>query len=358
MFNNKLFAGKLAGIKPYAVNTGKYAVRLDANESYFALPKEVSDDFARVFRKVDLNRYPDPDANALCEAFGEYYGIRRETLCAGNGSDEIISILMNGFADKGDTVMTFTPDFSMYAFYAGLAELEVLSCPKDPITLQVDFERADAMLTENKVRFVIFSNPCNPTGRLEKKADIALLAEKHKDTLFVVDEAYMDFAACDMPNESFLKDVTDYENIIVLKTLSKALGAAALRCGFVVADPEFIGMFSAVKSPYNVNSITQAYGEALLCHKELLRKSTQALVDSRKMLVSALSEMHIAPIADMYTNFVYFETPRAKEIYEALAANGILVRYFSIGGGALRITAGSPQENEMLIKALKDTVAF
>lgn len=356
MFNKELFAKKLESLEPYKVDTNQYKARLDANESFIPMSEELRDRFAEIIKKVDFNRYPDPDATALCKAFAQFYGINAENVAAGNGSDEIISILMNGFMDKGETVMTFAPDFSMYKFYAELAELKTVSSAKKCGTLQIDFDDADKTIKENGVKLVIFSNPCNPTGRIEKKSDIKALAEKNPDTIFIVDEAYMDFAEKLSESQSFLKDVQNYSNIIVLKTLSKALGSAALRLGFIVGDNSVINMFRAVKSPYNVNSVSQALGEAVLKEKKFLGNCIWTVTNNRKKLFDVISAQNITDadkLYDMYTNFVFFESPKAEEIYNELKKSGILVRYFKIGEGALRITAGSDDENILLLEEMK-----
>lgn len=355
MFNERLFAEKLSGLTPYAVDTAHYALRLDANESCFSLPEELADSFSEALRRLDFNRYPDPAASELCEAFAAYYGLRKENVCAGNGSDEILSILMNGFVDKGGAVMTLSPDFSMYAFYASLAELKVIDCPKRA-DLQIDFDAASALIRAQNVRLCVFSNPCNPTGRIEAKADIVRLAASFPDTLFVVDEAYMDFAGEKRESESFLRDVTDYENIIVLKTLSKALGAAALRLGFLVADERFCRMFAAVKSPYNVNSVSQAFGTAVLQRPGLLRERTAYITRAATGLRAALIDASLAEMPPLYTNFVYYRTPNARETYEYLKQNGVLIRYFE-SQSALRITTGTSAQNETLISLLTQRAA-
>lgn len=352
MFNKNLFAKKLKNLEPYKVDTNIYRARLDANESFIGASQEILNSFTSILRKTDFNRYPDPDAARVCEAFADFYGIDSANVAAGNGSDEIISILMNGFADKNDCVMTFTPDFSMYNFYAQLAELECVSLPKTKDSLQIDFDAADYLVKQKKAKICIFSNPCNPTGRIEKKSDIAKLASDNPETLFVVDEAYMDFALERANAESFLKDVTNYPNIIVLKTLSKALGSAALRVGFVVADKVFCDMFKAVKSPYNLNAVSQSFAEAILKNKSMLNSCIQKIVSSRDELFDEIVALGIAKPEKMYTNFIFFETPRATEIFESLKKDGILVRKFAISGGSLRITAGSEQENKLLISAL------
>jgi len=359
MFNKNLFAKKLENLEPYKVDTNKYKARLDANESFIQMPQEMRNKFTEIIRSIDFNRYPDPDATSLCKAFADFYGIDAKNVAAGNGSDEIISILMNGFLDKGDVVMTFAPDFSMYKFYAELAELKTVSCNKTPETLQIDFACAHKAIKENGVKLVIFSNPCNPTGRIEKKSDIETLAEKNPDTIFVVDEAYMDFAREKAQSESFLRDAQTYSNIIVLKTLSKALGSACLRLGFIVSDTSVIDMFKAVKSPYNVNSVSQAFGEAVLCEKDFLKNCIQTVTQSEKELfdeISALNWTGSCKIAQMYTNFVFVESEKAEKIYTELKKKGILVRFFKIGQGALRITSGTPAENKSLVEEMKKLV--
>lgn len=356
MFDKNLLAKKLANLEPYKVDTNKYKIRLDANESFFGTTGDTLNKFAVALRSCELNRYPDPDAARLCSAFADYFGISPENVAAGNGSDEIISIIMNCFLDKGERVMTFTPDFSMYGFYAELAELENIACPKTPDTLQIDFDIADKTIKQNGVKLVIFSNPCNPTGRIEKKSDISALAENNPNTIFVVDEAYMDFAGEYATSESFLGDVCDYSNIFVLKTLSKAIGAASLRLGFIVGGRAVIDAFKAVKSPYNVNSVSQAFGKSLLSESKTLRESADTIVRLKNELYDTVSSENLA-LADKYensyTNFVFVETPNAEKIYTELKKAGILVRYFKIGVGALRITTGSADENKALVSAMR-----
>lgn len=347
MFRKNLFANKLSSIEPYNVDMGKYAVRLDANESFVPLKNEIRAKMKAAVDNFDFNRYPDPHASGLKRAFCDYYGLKTQNVCVGNGSDEIISLLMNCFLDFNSAVMTFVPDFSMYAFYAELAGMKVVSCKKNA-DYSVDFDLALKLVKENNVKLVIFSNPCNPTGKIEKKADIEAFAQKCKDTIVVVDEAYMDFA-CVRDSESFLCETEKYENIVVLKTLSKALGAAALRLGFVVADKSFCDMFFAVKSPYNVNGISQLYGEILLEDKAYLDECTKKLCDSTQRLQNEIVQKGLGSPDKTYTNFVFFRDEKAAQKQEYLRQNGVLVRKFAIDGGALRITCGTDEENAAVI---------
>jgi len=352
MFDKNLFAGKLCGITPYVVDRGTYKARLDANESFIQLPENLRLQFENAVSSFEFNRYPDPDATELVNAFCRFYGTKAESVCAGNGSDEIISLLMNCFLDHGDAVMTFSPDFSMYAFYAVLAGAKPVECPKDE-KFQIDFDRAEKLIKDNKVKLVIFSNPCNPTGKIETKKNIAALSEKCRDTIFVVDEAYMDFAS-DAREESFLCDTEKYTNIIVLKTLSKALGAASLRLGFIICDKTFANMFKAVKSPYNVNGISQCFGRIVLENKRLLNDFTDRIAASTKSLLDAVVENGLGCPDKTYTNFVFFCDENAQSKWEYMRENGVLVRKFGISGGALRITSGNETENALVVQSLKN----
>ena len=356
MFDERLFAKKLSGLTPYNVDTAKYRVRLDANESFIQLPEELRRELKECVESFEFNRYPDPDAVMLKKAFCSFYGgVDQASVGVGNGSDEIISLLMNCFLDYGSAVMTFSPDFSMYGFYASLAGARVVECPKREGDLQIDFDLALKLIKENGVKLCIFSNPCNPTGKIESKDDIKSLARLCPETIFVSDEAYMDFSRRD---ESFMRETREYPNIIVLKTLSKALGCAALRLGFVVADESFAKMFSAVKSPYNVNGISQSFGRAALEKKELLCGFTERIKQSVTDLSQGLRAVGLFEFDETYTNFVFARDGRAEEIWSFLKQNGILVRKFSVYGGALRITAGSADENAAVFKALSEFKSY
>ena len=351
MFNKELFAKKLQNLEPYKVDTNVYKARLDANESFISLPDYIREKMEKAVSDFDFNRYPDPDATLLKKAFCSYYGLKEENVGVGNGSDEIISLLMNCFLDVSSAVLTFTPDFSMYGFYAKLAGMKVVTCPKKE-DFSVDFDEALKAVKENNVKMVIFSNPCNPTGRIEKKEDIKKLASLCPDCIFIVDEAYMDFADC-KSEESFLNETENYTNIIVLKTLSKALGAASLRLGFIIGDKTVADMFAAVKSPYNVNGISQKFGEILLSEKSFLDECTQKLSESAQKLRREIIEKGLGNPYETYTNFVFYTDEDAEEKQKFLRENGVLIRKFGISGGALRITAGNEEENKAVIDLLE-----
>lgn len=338
---------KVNNLTPYEPISGTYEIRLDANESFLTFPKEIENEMVEALKNSALNRYPDPMATKLVKGFADYFKIDADCVTAGNGSDEIISVIMNAFLQKGDKILTLEPDFSMYRFYAELAECECVKYQKDE-NLDVNIDDVISLAKKENVRIVIFSNPCNPTSRIVTKDDVRKLINS-VDSLVVLDEAYMDFAE----DESLLSEFENYDNLIILKTCSKALGSAALRLGFAVANKTLTNVIRAVKSPYNVNSVSQTLGEVLFSHPDYIDKCIETVVNSRKELYSALKEINsdnIEKIYDTHTNFVFMKVKNAKEVFNKMKDNSIIIRNM---GDFLRITAGTEYENEKMLETFK-----
>ena len=338
---------KIKNLTPYSPVEGEYAVRLDANESYFSLSEEILSEVKEAIGKVDFNRYPDPFATELCEAFAKFYGIDKNFVTAGNGSDELISVIMTAFLQKGDKVMTVTPDFSMYAFYASIVEAQCIDFLKNT-SLEFSVDDVINEAKEKNVRVLIFSNPCNPTSLGVKRDEMRKLISS-LSCLVVLDEAYMDFW-----DESLINEAEKYDNLIILRTCSKAFGLAAMRLGFAVASKTLTDVIRSVKSPYNVNSLSQAAGTVVLNHVDYLKECTESIKRSRDELykmITALSEKYkgkIKPVASV-TNFVYTEFEKAEELFEFLKTKGIAVRKM---GTHLRISAGSEDENRKVCEGI------
>ena len=239
---------KLKKIEAYDPIEGNYKIRLDANESYFNINDTLGDKISNAIRKLNLNRYPDPMATTAVKAFSELYNVPQNFVTAGNGSDELISIICGCFLEKKDKILTLSPDFSMYAFYSELYELKVETLQKDS-SLKVNIANVIEYCNNNDIKAVIFSNPCNPTSLGINREDVIKLI-KSVFCLVIVDEAYMDFW-----DQSILDEVGNFDNLIILKTCSKAIGLAAIRLGFAVACEKLTIALRAVKSPYNTDTI-------------------------------------------------------------------------------------------------------
>ncbi|MDE6763611.1 MAG: histidinol-phosphate aminotransferase family protein, partial [Oscillospiraceae bacterium] len=242
-----------------------------------------------------------------------------------------------------------SPDFSMYAFYGSLYELNVESLPKEA-ALQISIPKVISYCNNNKIKAVIFSNPCNPTSLGVTKQDIIKLV-KNVFCLVIIDEAYMDFW-----DQSILDEVENYDNLIVLKTCSKSMGLAGLRMGFAVAGDTITTALRSVKSPYNTDSISQAVCGVVLKEKALLEDLCGQIVESRKALqeeILALSKKYVKleKVYDSVTNFVFIKTSLSKELYERLLEKSIAIRFM---GSYIRITAGTREENGEVVKALDE----
>ncbi len=339
---------KLISMEPYEPASGNYRIRLDANESFIPPADEVMKDINAAIDTLHFNRYPDSAATELCTLAAAYYGVNPELVVAGNGSDDLISVIMNAFTQRDDKILTFVPDFSMYSFYSGIIETRCISMSKrDDFTIDVDAAIKHA--NSEKVRLIIFSNPCNPTSIVLGADDVKKIAA-NVDALVVVDEAYMDFSG-----QSVVTETENYDNLIVLRTLSKAMGMAAVRLGLAISNKALAGMIRTAKSPYNVNSISQAIGCAVFSHTDYIQYAVTRINSSRDMLFAEFKRLQtelpgkITPVA-ADANFVYTKADDAGGLFEALKKSGIIVRCF---GDYLRVTAGRNLENVEVIKAIE-----
>ncbi|MCH4240008.1 MAG: aminotransferase class I/II-fold pyridoxal phosphate-dependent enzyme [Oscillospiraceae bacterium] len=341
---------KLKKLEAYTpVDEAEGIIHLDANESFLNLPAALLQKVGELVQTVNFNRYPDPYATELCQAFGAFYGVNPAHVTAGNGSDELISILISAFLMKGETVVTTAPDFSMYTFYPKLAETNCVEvCKGDGFS--VTPEELIQKVQSTHARMLLFSNPCNPTSLGLTKEQV-LQVVSNVNALVVVDEAYMDF--WDM-SQSVLGQEDQFDNLLILKTCSK-MGMAALRIGFAVANKTLTGIFHAAKSPYNVNTLTQKLAALVLQEKNTLQAETMAVRQSRKYLqqgVQSILARHSGAfqLYQSCTNFVTIRFPRASACYDFLMEKKISVRCFP---DFLRITAGSDTENKMFLATLE-----
>ena len=339
---------KIAGLTPYEPLSGTYQIRLDANESYMNLPEELRVKLGKLAQEIDYNRYPDPYCTELCKAFAAYYGIDAENVTAGNGSDELISVIVNAFSLKGENCFTFEQDFSMYRFYGELAKCTLETLPRKE-DLSIDVDTAIDVLNRSGAGMLLFSNPCNPTSIGLSREQVRRLV-RSVSCLVVLDEAYMDFW-----DQSLLGEAQEYDNLIVLKTCSKAFGMAGIRLGFAVANPTATRAIQAVKSPYNVNSITQEVGTAVLREQELLRARTAEIIANTKELYRMIGSLaqefpQFGQVYPTVANFVYIKTEIGREIAEQLKQRSVAVRVFP---NYLRISTGSAEENHIVVDYLR-----
>lgn len=335
---------KLRKLAAYDPDTNKCGIHLDANESFLELPESIKAQIAQKVAGTHYNRYPDPLASGACRAFGTRIGLDARFITAGNGSDELISVILNSFTQRGDRVLITEPDFSMYKIYCSMAEAQPVVLGKHG-DLSFDPDQMIALAKAEKVRLILFSNPCNPTGQGISAKDALKIADS-VDCLVVIDEAYMDFW-----DQSVLPQVTCRDNVIVLKTCSK-IGFAAARLGFAVANDTLTGYLRAAKSPYNVNVLTQSAAEVLFTDKDCLNDAIGQIVQSRDSLYQQMKALETQfpdriRVYETHTNFVTAQVTDAAKQHEALKESGISVRL--LAGIYFRVTAGTEQENQAFI---------
>ncbi len=320
---------------------GEASVYLDANENAYGSP--LNDNF---------NRYPDPLQFKVKKRLSEIKGVPPRNIFLGNGSDEAIDILFRAFCNPGsDNVITVPPTYGMYEVSANINDVEVRK-----IKLKTDFQLnmegiAEAIDEHTKIIFIC--SPNNPTGNSINRDDMETLLANFNG-LVVIDEAYINYSR----QKTFIQELTEYSNLVVLQTLSKAWGLAGLRVGMAFASEEIIEIFNKVKPPYNINEASQALALQALQNVEQVNNWIKETVAEREKLKSELNTLEsVLTIYPSDANFILVKTIRPKEIYQFMVNRGIIIRDRSkveLCEGCLRITIGTPNENELLIEAFKN----
>ncbi len=318
-------------------------VKMDANEGCFPIPSEILEKFKTALNNFDFNRYPDPMAKKASTNFGEFYNVDPNHVVLGNGSDELLFLIITCMAGKNQKLLTFAPDFSMYKFYAELGEVNHVTVAKPEKVENFNKDFIINAIKQHDPSLILFSNPCNPTSH-EITTDEVKEILNSTDALVILDEAYMDFG-----EESFLPYYQDFDNLIILKTASKGLGFANARLGFFISSNFYVDLFRKFKSPYNVNGITQLLGEILFEDKELIQQRIDLIKSERQRLFIALSPFF--EISKPAGNFLFAKHPNSSNIKAALMEKGVAIKDF---GGYLRITVGTVEENDAFLQGLKE----
>ncbi|MEY7999500.1 histidinol-phosphate transaminase [Clostridium sp. Mt-5] len=343
-----LFKENLKNFKPYTVPKLDYEIKLDANESFLKLSPYIMEKILDKINKVEFNRYPDPAAEKVCALYSKYIGINKKNIMAGNGSDELIQIITGALLDKNEKIMTLSPDFSMYKNYAETAGGKAITFQLDD-NFNLDVDKLIDKINGEKIKILFISNPNNPTGNVLKRESIFKILNNCSCAV-VMDEAYMEFYG-----ESIVDSIYEYENLIVLRTCSKAMASAAIRLGFLITNSFMINEIKKAKPPFNVNSVTQALGEVLLSEVDYIKSSVEKIKREREFLVNELNGIDKIKPYPTYANFVLVGFEDADFVYKKLLGNKIVVRNYSDNRlkNFLRITVGSREENKIFIKTLR-----
>jgi histidinol-phosphate aminotransferase len=344
---DKIIRTNIKNLTPYSSArdefSGEAKVFLDANENSLGSP---------LFKWY--NRYPDPHQQQVKAALSNIKKVPAENIFLGNGSDECIDILFRCFCSPGiDNVIICPPTYGMYEVSANINDIEVRKAP-----LLADFQ-LDLIHLENlvdeKTKLIWICSPNNPTGNSINRVDIESVLNNF-DGIVVVDEAYINFAQ----QKSLLQELADYPNLVVLQTLSKAWGLAALRLGMAFASAEIIEVMNKVKPPYNINQATQELVLKALEEVGQVNDMIAVLVDMRNALNEVFEQMPmVEKVYPSDANFLLVKMQEARKIYEYLLTKGIVVRDRSnvlLCDDCLRITIGTEKENTVLVDALADYI--
>ncbi|MEM6841388.1 MAG: histidinol-phosphate transaminase [Bacteroidota bacterium] len=342
----KLVRPHLLSLKPYASARSEFSGNaqawLDANENAYGTPG----------RSVEtaFHRYPDPYQVALKQRISEIKNVAVDHIFLGNGSDEVIDLLIKVFCQPGvDNIVSLPPTFGMYEVAASINDVKVKSASLTA-DYQIDRAAVEKAIGKN-TKIIFFCTPNNPTGNLLATNDILYFLENFAG-LVVVDEAYIDFT--DQP--SFLEKLADYPNLVVLQTFSKAWGMAALRLGTAFASPEALEFLNKVKMPYNVSTLTQQTALEVLQNTEQYQSYIAAIKNQRNGLVNELQSLEtVEKIHPSDANFVLIKFTNAPEVYQFLVDQGVIVRNRSsvrLCEGGLRITVGTERENHLLVDVI------
>ncbi len=320
---------------------GEAKIFIDANENSFGSP------LVKWY-----NRYPDPHQQKIKEKLSLIKGVSAKQMFIGNGSDECIDLLFRAFCNPGkDNVIICPPTYGMYEVSANINDVEIHKAPLLE-NFQLDLIHLETLIDEN-TKLIWLCSPNNPTGNSLNRDDIEMVLNNF-DGIVVIDEAYINFAR----QRSFVPELKEYPNLVVMQTLSKAWGLAGLRLGMAFASEEIISIYNKVKPPYNISEAVQELVLKALDNMDDVNAMIKEIISERKKLEEDLLQLKVVEkIYPSDANFLLVKTIDAKAIYTYLIARGIVVRDRSnvkLCEGCLRITVGTSKENNELTAALKD----
>lgn len=336
--------------EPYAAPQLDVKVRLNTNECPYPLPDSFREDLGNAVRDLDLNRYPDREAQTLRSRLAELNGHTLEGTWAANGSNEILLQLLQAYGGPGRRIVVFEPTYAMHSRFAWVTNAEVVPVRLDEPWRIGSTDIAAALSCEPDVVFVC--SPNNPTGNAQPVSVVAELASSGS-ALVVVDQAYVEFGG-----ESAVPLLRDHPSIVVVRTFSKAFALAGARVGYCLAHPDVIRDLVRVRLPYHLSALTQTAGLVALDHRPEALEILDAVRAERDRILDALPTLGVE-VFPSEANFVLFRPPKpAADVWRGLLERDVLVRDFdAIVPACLRVTAGTPEEVDAFLSALEEVLA-
>ena len=351
-----LIRPEILELQAYGVADPGDLIKLDAMENPYPWPEELKRQWVDRLQQVAINRYPDPQARSLSPALRQAMGVPHDMqMMLGNGSDELIQIVLMAMAKPGAKVLAPTPTFVMYDMTARFVGMEFISVPLKENDFSLDMDAMLAAIEQHQPAVIFLAYPNNPTGNLFSTSAIESILNAAKG-LVVMDEAYHAFAG-----RSFMARLAEHDNLVVMRTVSK-LGLAGLRLGLLVGDMAWLSEFDKVRLPYNINSLTQASAEFALANIDFLEQQTAELCRARDALFDDLSQLESVEVSPSYANFILFRVSgkSADEVFDGLRQRGVLIKNLDkadpVLTACLRVTVGTAEENLIFLTALTEIV--
>ena len=348
-----LIRPEILALSAYRVPSSAGFIKLDAMENPYAFPVELKSQLMAQLADASINRYPDPSAIELRAAIRSAMNIPDALdIVVGNGSDEIIQMIATACAKPGAVLLSFEPSFVMFRMIATFCGLHYVGVPltKD---FEIDLDATLAAIKQHQPAVMFIAYPNNPSGNLfERDALCAIM--RLCPGLVVIDEAYFAFS-----RSSFLEEIADFPNAVLMRTVSK-LGLAGLRLGLLAGHPEWTREFDKVRLPYNINCLTQAAATFALKHYPALLAQAATMRTERETLSARLAGIPGVTVFPSEANFILIRIPDSEKTFNALLSRKILVKHTSAAhpllDNTLRLTIGTASENTALVSALHDTI--
>lgn len=344
---------EIRAMSSYHVADAQGMIKLDAMENPYDWDASLVDSWMETLKNVHLNRYPDPGADQVKQQLRDVMAVPDSLeMVLGNGSDELIQLLALAVSKAGETLLTVEPGFAMYRQITQVTELDYKAVSLTP-DFELDMPELLSEIERSKPALIFLAQPNNPTGNLFGEDKLREVIEAAPG-LVVIDEAYTPFTSAD-----YLSLASEYNNVLVMRTLSKA-GLAGLRLGLLVGNPRWIAELEKIRLPYNIGVLTQASAEFALQHFEVLREQTTLICEERSNLFEALGKLDGLQVWGSEANFILFRAAagNARELYDAMRERGILIRCLDgahpLLKDCLRVTVGTAAENQAFLKTLSE----
>ncbi len=350
----RLIRPEVRALSAYHVQDSQGFIKLDAMENPHSLPEPLINDWLDTLRNLELNRYPDAGAEVLKKKVHGYLGLESEQdILLGNGSDELIQIVAMALAGSDRVLMAPEPGFVMYKIIAQSLGMKYVGVPLNSDDFSLDLPAMLAAIERHQPAVIFLAYPNNPTGNLFDRSSVEQIIEM-SDGLVIIDEAYHSFA-----QQTWIGDLDRFENLLVMRTLSK-IGLAGLRIGMLVGAKKWLDELNKIRLPYNINVLSQASATFMLEHTEVFDQQASQIRAERQFMYDELGQYSEVRRWQSHANFLLIKTSLAQTLFDALRESNILIK--NLNGShemlaqCLRVTIGTEEENRAVLGVIRQVI--